>query len=166
MNGVIFQNIRELRSLGYSAFGYFSYDMLNRRNAFMMGYLGTQSDKTIDGIVAMSELLKTFQLKQEKFETAKLSLVKQYEAEHISFRDIPQQVYMWSLEGYESDPRSTFTSMILGFKSNNIADFFNNYIGNRPMVITIAGNMNRIKKKQLAKFGKITYLNYSDILND
>ena len=166
MNGVIFQNIRELRSLGYSAFGYFSYDMLNRRNAFMMGYLGTQSDKTIDGIVAMSELLKTFQLKQEKFEIAKLSLVKQYEAEHISFRDIPQQVYMWSLEGYESDPRSTFTSMILGFKSNNIADFFNNYIGNRPMVITIAGNMNRIKKKQLAKFGKITYLNYSDILND
>lgn len=166
MNGVIFQNIRELRSLGYSAFGYFSYDILNRRNAYAMGFLGTQSDKTIDGITAMSELLKTFQLKQEKFETAKLSLVKQYEAEYIGFRDIPQQVYLWSLEGYESDPRSTLTTRILGLKSNNIADFFNNYIGNRPLVITIAGNMNRIKKKQLAKFGKITYLNYSDILND
>ena len=166
MNGVIFQNIRELRSLGYSAYGYFSYDMLNRRNAYTMGFLGTQSDKTIDGITAMSELLKTFQLKQEKFETAKLSLVKQYEAEYIGFRDIPQQVYLWSLEGYESDPRSTLTTRVLGLKSNNIAEFFNNYIGDRPMVITIAGNMNRIKKKQLAKFGKITYLNYSDILND
>ena len=166
MNGVIFQNIRELRSLGYSAFGYFSYDMLNRRNAYTMGFLGTQSDKTIDGIIAMSDLLKTFQLKQEKFETAKLSLVKQYEADYIGFRDIPQQVYLWSLEGYESDPRSTFTTMTLNLKSNNIADFFNNYIGNRPMVITIAGNMNRIKKKQLAKFGKITELNYKDVLND
>ena len=166
MNGVIFQNIRELRSLGYSAYGYFSYDMLNRRNAYMVGFLGTQSDKTIDGITAMSELLKNFQLKQEKFETAKLSLVKQYEADYISFRDIPQQVYLWSLEGYENDPRSTFTTMTMGIKSNNIADFFNNYIGNRPMVITIAGNMNRIKKKQLSKFGKVTFLIYSDILND
>lgn len=166
MNGVIFQNIRELRSLGYSAYGYFSYDMLNRRNAYTMGFLGTQSDKTIDGIVAMSELLKTFQLKQEKFETAKMSLVKQYEAEHINFRNIPQQVYQWSMEGYESDPRSTYVTRILGFKSNNIADFFNSYIGNRPMVITIAGNMNRIKKKQLEKYGKVTFLNYNDILND
>lgn len=166
MNGVIFQNIRELRSLGYSAFGYFSYDILNRRNAYTMGFLGTQSDKTIDGITAMSELLKTFQLKQEKFETAKLSLVKQYEAEYINFRDIPQQVYLWSLEGFESDPRSNLTTRTLGLKSNNITEFFNNYIGNRPMVITIAGNMNRIKKKQLEKFGKVTFLNYSDILND
>lgn len=166
MNGVIFQNIRELRSLGYSAYGYFSYDMLNRRNAYTMGFLGTQSDKTIDGINAMSELLKNFYLKQEKFETAKLSLVKQYEADYISFRDIPQQVYLWSLEGYESDPRSSLTTRTLGLKSNNIADFFNNYIGNRPMIITIAGNMNRIKKKQLAKFGKITELNYKDVLND
>ena len=166
MNGVIFQNIRELRSLGYSAFGYFSYDILNRRNAYTMGFLGTQSDKTIDGITAMSELLKKFQLNQEKFETSKVSLVKQYEAEHISFRNIPEQVYLWNLEGYEEDPRPTITTMTVKFKANNIEDFFNTYIGNRPLVITIAGNMNRIKKKQLAKFGKVTFLNYSDILND
>ena len=56
--------------------------------------------------------------------------------------------------------------MTVRFKANNIEDFFNTYIGNRPMVITIAGNMNRIKKKQLSKFGKVTFLNYSDILND
>jgi predicted Zn-dependent peptidase len=166
MNGVIFQNIRELRSLGYSAYGSFSYDFLNRRNAYMVGFLGTQSDKTIDGIEAMSELLKTFQLKEEKFETAKISLVKQYEAEHISFREIPEQVYKWSMEGYESDPRSTITTMTVNLRSNNIADFFNNYIGGRPIVITIAGNMNRIKKKQLSKYGNVTFLNYSDILNE
>ena len=166
MNGVIFQNIRELRSLGYSAYGYFSYDKLNRRNAYMVGFLGTQSDKTIDGITAMSELLKTFHLKQEKFETAKTALIKQYEAEHISFRDIPEQVYQWDLEGYEEDPRSTITSMTAKFNANNITDFFNKFIGERPMVITITGNMNRINKKQLSKFGKVTFLNYSDILND
>ena len=132
----------------------------------MMGFLGTQSDKTIDGITAMSELLKNFQLNQDKFETAKISLVKQYEAEHISFRDIPEQVYQWTLEGYEEDPRSAITTMTVHFKANNIADFFNTYIGDKPLVITIAGNMNRIKKNKLSKFGKVTFLNYSDILND
>jgi len=166
MNGIIFQNIRELRSLGYSAYAYFSYDFLNRRNAYMTGFLGTQSDKTIDGIEAMSELLKSFMLKEQKFETAKIALLKQYEAEHIGFREIPEQVYKWVLEGYENDPRSTISTMTVGFKSNNIADFFDKYIGNKPMVITIAGNMNRIKKKQLSKYGKVTFLNYSDILNE
>ncbi len=166
MNGIIFQNIRELRSLGYSAYGFFSYDFLNRRNAYMTGFLGTQSDKTIDGIDAMSELLKTFMLKEEKFENAKISLVKQNEAEHISFREIPGQVYKWQLEGYEGDPRSTINTMTIKFRSNNIADFFNNYIGNRPLIITIAGNMNRIKKKQLSKYGNVTFLNYSDILTE
>lgn len=166
MNSIIFQNIRELHSLGYSAYAYFSYDILNRRNAYLTGFLGTQSDKTIEGIEAMSDLLKSFLLKPEKFETAKLSLLKKYEANHISFRDIPEQVYQWMLEGYENDPRSTITSMTAGFKANNIADFFNSYIGNRPLIITIAGNMNRIKKKQLSKFGKVTFLNNSDILNN
>ncbi len=166
MNSVIFQNIRELRSLGYSAYAYFSSDKLNRRNGFTTGFLGTQADKTIDGIKAMTDLLKSFMLQNDKFSLAKESLIKQQEASFINFRNIPEQVYQWKLEGYENDPRSAQTSMIVNFKANDIAKFFDSYIGQKPIVISICGNMNRINKKQLAKFGKITFLNFSDISNN
>lgn len=166
MNSIIFQNIRELRSLGYSAYAYFSYDKLNRRNGFATGFLGTQADKTIDGIKAMSDLLISFMLQNDKFTQAKESLVKQQEASFINFRNIPEQVYQWKLEGYENDPRSAQTSMIINFKANDITKFFDSYIGQKPIVISICGNMNRINKKQLAKFGKVTFLNFSDISNN
>ncbi len=166
MNSVIFQNIRELRSLGYSAYGTFNYDHLDRRNSYTTAYLGTQSDKTIDGIKAMSELLKTFYLQPEKFDVAKQSLVKQYESNYISFRRIPEQVYQWELEGYDSDPRPMYTSMLIQFQPEDIQAFFNANIGKRPIVITIAGNMNRINKKQLSKFGKVSFLEFNDVLNN
>lgn len=165
-NSIIYQNIRELRSLGYATYGFFSYDHLNRRNSYTTAFLGTQSDKTIDGIKAMSELLKTFLLQPDKFAAAKLALVKQYEADHIEFRAIPEQVYQWKLEGYEKDPRQSITEMLVHFNPNQIQDFFNANIAKRPMVITIAGNMNRINKKQLSKFGKVTFLEFNDVLNN
>ena len=49
MAGVVFQEIRELRSLGYSAYAYYSYDRLNRRPGHIFGFLGTQADKTVEG---------------------------------------------------------------------------------------------------------------------
>lgn len=166
MNGVVFQNIRELRSLGYSASGYMSYDELNRRKAFTIGYLGTQSDKTIDGIKAMSNLLKNMEQKQEKFDLAKESLILQMESSYIHFRDIPSEVQSWKKQGYESDPRSSQISLIANFTMSDINYFFNNNIGKKPMIITVAGNMNRINKKQLAKFGKVTFMKYSDVVKE
>ncbi|MCQ2264653.1 MAG: hypothetical protein MJZ46_01240 [Bacteroidales bacterium] len=114
----------------------------------------------------MSDLLKSFMLQNDKFTQAKESLVKQQEASFINFRNIPEQVYQWKLEGYENDPRSAQTSMIINFKANDITKFFDSYIGQKPIVISICGNMNRINKKQLAKFGKVTFLNFSDISNN
>ena len=83
MAGVIFQEIRELRSLGYSAHGGYSYDWLNRRQGMVWGYLGTQADKTVEGCEEMAKLLNQFPEKPEKFENA-----KEHRGFHIALRQI------------------------------------------------------------------------------
>ncbi|MBR6991076.1 MAG: insulinase family protein, partial [Bacteroidales bacterium] len=70
MNGVVFQEIREFRSLGYSTRGYFSYNLRNLNPSFLYCYLGTQCDKTYDGVEAMRQLMVDFPERPDKLAPA------------------------------------------------------------------------------------------------
>ena len=166
MAGVIFQEIRELRSLGYSAFGAYYYDYLNRRPGYQIGFLGTQSDKTIEGCGAMSELLSKFPEKQEKFNMAKSSAMKKTQANYISFRNLPAQVKSWKEQGYVSDPRSEMMQILERISFEDVKSFFNNNIESHPMVITIAGDKKRINVDELEKNYKVIEVKYKDIIKE
>lgn len=163
MAGIIFQEIRELRSLGYSAYAGYSYDKLNRRPGFLYGFLGTQADKTIEGCQAMSELIAQFPSKPEKFDMAKTSVLHKMEANYIYFRQIPQQVKQWKEQGFDKDPRAEEISILNKFNIDNIAKFYEENLGNRPLVITIAGDKKSINLKELSKEYQIIELKYKDI---
>lgn len=166
MAGVVFQEIRELRSLGYSAYGAYSYDHLNRRPGYAFGYLGTQSDKTIDGCKAMSDLFIQFPDKPEKFEMAKTSLIHKNEAEYITFRNLPGVIHDWKEEGYFNDPRPEQLHQIIEMRYDDVKEFYNQNIGNRPLIITIAGDKNRIDMNELKKMGKVVKVKYKDMITE
>lgn len=166
MAGVIFQEIRELRSLGYSAYGAYSYDWLNRRPGFQYGFLGTQSDKTIEGCTAMSELLTQLPQKFDKFNMAKNSALKKSEADYVSFRDLPSEVKSWKEQGYTSDPRKEMAGILENLSFDDMQSFFNNHIADHPIVITIAGDKNRIDIKSLEKNYKVIEVKYKDIIKE
>lgn len=166
MASVIFQEIRELRSLGYSAYAAYQYDKLNRHPGFLMGFLGTQSDKTVEGCQAMGALLKDFPEKPEKFEMAKTSCLRATEAKYISMRNIPGQVQSWKEQHYESDPREAQLKMIEEKDMEQVAEFCKQKMGNSPLIITIAGDKSRIDLKELSKTYKIVELKYSDFIKE
>ena len=163
MAGVIFQEIRELRSLGYSAYGYYSFDGLNRIPGFVVGFLGTQADKTVEGCEAMCELLERCPEKPEKFETAKASALKKMEASYISFRDYPEQVRKWQEYGFKGDPRQEQMEILKQMEFNDMRDFFYQMVGKNPMVITVAGDKKRISIPQLEKKYEVKEVKYKDI---
>lgn len=164
MAGVIFQEIRELRSLGYSAFANFSYSPTHLRKAFLWGFLGTQSDKTIEGCQAMSDLLLHFPNKPEKFEMAKTSRLQMNAANYIDFREIPAVVISWEKQGYNQDPREEAMEKLSAISYENLNDFHQKFINNRPMVITIAGDKKRIDMKKLSTMGTIKELSIKDLM--
>ena len=164
MAGVIFQEIRELRSFGYSAYGYYSNDALHRRPGYMMGYLGTQADKTVEGTQAMTELLVKFPEKPDKFDFAKVSVIKKMEADYVTFRRIPSQIVSWKERGYISDPTKERIELLEKMQYQDIQDFFKNNIDGHPMVISIAGDKNRIDMKELGKGYKVVELKFKDIV--
>ena len=163
MAGVIFQEIRELRSLGYSAYGSYHYDPLNRIPGLVMGYLGTQADKTVEGCEAMSELLVGCPDKPEKFENAKACALKKMEASYISFRDYPMQVWRWQAYGYNGDPRQEQMELLKQMDFKQMRDFYYEMVGKNPLVITVAGDKKRIDVSKLAKTYEIKEVKYKDI---
>ena len=163
MAGVIFQEIRELRSLGYSAYGYYSFDGLNRIPGLVVGFLGTQADKTVEGCEAMAELLVGCPDKPEKFETAKACALKKMEASYISFRDYPAQVRRWQEYGFNGDPRQEQMELLKQMDFNQMRDFYYEMVGKNPLVITVAGDKKRIDVSKLAKTYEIKEVKYKDI---
>lgn len=164
MAGIIFQEIRELRSLGYSAYGAATYDPQNRRPGYIYGYLGTQADKTVEGCTEMMKLLADFPRKSEKFDNAKIAAVKKMESSYINFRDYPAQYVSWKELGYSKDPRKEQMDLMRNFTLDEVGAFHYKMVEKSAPVITIAGDKKRMKLKSLQNQYKIIEVKYEDII--
>ena len=166
MYSIVFQEIREFRSLGYTAYANYRYDYLERKSGYLFGFLGTQSDKTLDGMTAFKDLIVNMPVRMEKFNASKEALLKARSSEYVGFRDMPSVVQNWMKKGYDHDPRGEVTEIIRNTSFEDIQSFYNRMIKNRPVVIMMSGNERQIDKKKLGKFGEVTKLKYKQIIKE
>ena len=165
MYSIVFQEIREFRSLGYTAYASYGYDYLERKPGFLYGFLGTQGDKTFDGIDAFSDLIKNMPERNDKFNASKEALLKSRASDYVTFRNKPSSVHYWIKKGYDHDPRTEVTEIIRKAEYKDVANFYNRMIKGRPVVIMMSGPKN-ISKKELGKYGEVTKLKYKQIFKD
>ena len=163
MYSIVFQEIREFRSLGYTAYGYYSYDYLNRKPSLLYTYLGTQSDKTNEGITVMRDLITNMPERIEKFNASKDALIMSRASNYITFRNIPQSVATWIEQGYKYDPRKETTDIIKNTEYKDVYNFYKENVADRPVIIMMSGNKKQIDLKALEKFGNVTELKYKEI---
>ena len=165
MYSIVFQEIREFRSLGYTAYANYDYDQLERKPGYLFGFLGTQGDKTFDGITAMSDLIKDMPERTEKFNASKEALLKANASSYITFRNKPDRVRRWVKKGYDHDPRGEINERIrkAGFK--DVVGFYNRLIKDRPVVIMLSGPKS-VSTKELTKYGEVTKLKYKQIFKE
>ena len=166
MYSIIFQEIREFRSLGYTAYANYLYDYLERKPGNLFGFLGTQSDKTLDGMNAFKDLIVDMPVRMEKFNASKEALLKSRASDYIGFRSMPSYVHNWMKQGYDHDPRGEYTNIIRNASFDDVQSFYNRMIKGRPVVIMMSGNEKKIDKKELGKFGTVTKLKYKQIIKE
>ncbi len=165
MYSIVFQEIREFRSLGYTAYASYSYDDLERKPGYLYGFLGTQGDKTFDGIDAFSSLIKDMPERVEKFNASKEALLKSRASNYITFRNKPSSVRYWMWKGYDHDPRAEVTEIIRKAEFKDVISFYNRMIKDRPVIIMMSGPKS-VKAKDLAKYGEVTKLKYKNIFKE
>ena len=163
MYSIVFQEIREFRSLGYTAYSYFDYDYLNRRPSNLFAYLGTQSDKTNEGIDVLRGLITDMPERMEKFTASKDALIMSRASNYVTFRNMPMTVATWIEQGYKADPRIETTNIIKNTEYKDVYNFYKKFVVNRPIVIMMSGNGKQIDMKALEKYGTMKELKYKEI---
>ena len=152
MNSVIFQEIREFRSLGYSTRGRFSYNDLNLNPAFTYVFLGTQCDKTLEGVQALRDLLVDFPERPEKLQPAIQNSVITRNTNYITFRSLPANVCPWTeVLHWQHDRRAELTEQISRITLDDLRAFHTKYIKGRPLVAVIVGNAKKFDPDAVAR---------------
>ena len=165
MSSLMFQEIREFRSLAYRVSGRYilpPHNLEGKAGEFVT-MLSTQSDKTLDALGIMNSLIHEMPEKEERISTVKQSIVNQVNNDFPSFREVPEKVAGFRRNGFDNDPSEALLSGISDMDMKDIIRFYRHNVRLKPVVYVIVGNSRRIDMKQLETFGNVIRLRKKDI---
>ena len=165
-NGLVIQEIREYRSMAYTAGGYYLTPGIDGKPCRFYGSIGTQADKTLEAIDVYLGLLNNMPLYPERIGNLKTYLRETALVDRPTFRDASQTFQAWRRRGYEDAPAKVNLPAYETLSFDDIVKFYEIHIKDRPVTIAISGNPKMIDLKALEKYGKVTRLNTSRIFSD
>ncbi|MDR2383846.1 MAG: insulinase family protein [Prevotellaceae bacterium] len=151
MSSIMFHEIRELRSLSYSASARYSFPsrVYAGFKGFMYGALATQADKTVEIVELTDSLVKQLPQKTELAEMLKNSFKESINTSRPAFRDIPAYGYSLVEQGYKEDLRKIRYDNINLFNMDSINMFHENFIKGSPVIYILTGNENKMELNKL-----------------
>jgi predicted Zn-dependent peptidase len=152
MTSIMFHEIRELRSLSYSASAKYSFP--NRKYATfkgcLVGRLSTQADKTVEAIEIIDSLLKHLPQKPKLIDELKCAFQESINNSRPVFREIPAYGYSLIRQGYNEDFRKIQYRNIDLFTMESINRFHSEFIDRRPVIYILTGNESKMGLDRLS----------------
>lgn len=157
MSSLVFQQIREFRSLAYRVRANYYLPVYKHRDkkGQFVAKLSTQCDKTLDAMNVLDSLIRDMPVKAERVETARQDVVNGAYNEYPSFRERSSEIAYLKKVGYESDPNKELIDAIAVMDINNLVGFYDQNIKGRTISYIVVGNAKKISMEKLATFGTI-----------
>lgn len=165
LSSIVFQEIRESKSLAYSARA--NYGMANDKNLndYMQVSIGTQANKLPEAINAISVLLSDMPKIDKQFNNAKESSLKQI----ASSRIIKTSIFFNQLNvkklGFDYDIRKDIYKEIQGLTLEDTNNFFNKEVKTKKYNTAIIGKKENLDFETLKKLGQIEEVTLEEIFN-
>lgn len=165
LSSIVFQEIRESKSLAYSARAY--YGTANDKNLsdYMQVSIGTQANKLPEAVDAINALLSEMPKIEKQFDNAKESSLKQM----ASSRIIKANIYFNQLNlkklGIDYDIRKDIYKSIQGLTLKATDDFFNKEVKTKQYNTAIIGKKESLDFETLKKLGQIEEVTLDEIFN-
>ncbi|MDR0542415.1 MAG: insulinase family protein [Dysgonamonadaceae bacterium] len=165
-NGLVLQEIREYRSMAYTAGGQYVSPPLVNKKAYFTGSIGTQADKTLEALEVYIDLLTNMPPYAGRLRDIKDYMKETASVEKPHFRNASQIYEMWKRRGYSQSPAETNKNVVESLTFDDIVKFYNEQVKGRPIAIAIVGNPKMIDEKALAKYGKVIKLSNTKIFSN
>mgnify|MGYP001175704300 FL=1 len=165
MASIIFQEIREFRSLAYTAYGAY----VNRPDVelpgYFIGYMGTQVDKSMEAISTYMDLFKNMPIKESRISTIKSGLTQSINTRKPGWRSQGAYVSRARKQGYDKDPNILDYNNYDNVNFDDIKNFYQNNITKDPIVITILTDKSKINIDKILDYGELIEVKKKKIFN-
>ncbi len=163
MGGLIFQEIRELRALAYSARGrYYEGTVAGAKGAFL-AYLATQGDKTVEALDVLVDMIRTLPERPERIEDLRSALRLSWGAAKPGFRELQEEVAKWRQQGFQGDPREVLMPALERMTFDDLRRFHAAHIADRPLTIMVVGDPRSFELEELRRFGELEFVRKSQL---
>ena len=165
--GLIMYEIREKRSMAYTAYGVDRTAQLPGKECFFYGYVGTQSDKVVDAISTYMDILTDMPKDSTNMEALRAALKQASQTAKPSMRSKAAAYEYWKRIGYTDDPAKINAAAIENLSFNDIEKFYEENIKGKPITIVLMGDPKKIDLKAIeSKVGcKVTKLSPAKLFN-
>ncbi|MFA9392619.1 MAG: M16 family metallopeptidase [Prolixibacteraceae bacterium] len=166
LGNIFFQEIREFRSMAYSASASVYTPYIENKPAFLVGRVATQGDKTNDAMTVIFDLLQNMPQKTNKAESVRSNLMYGSIISRPSDRYLTQYIESWERLGYTEDPTKMNQEGYQKAHMDYINSYFTSNIKGKPISVVVVGDKKKIDTKAFEKLGNYQYLNSSKLFNE
>lgn len=163
--GIVLNEIREKRSMAYTASAYATTQGITGSASFLLGNIGTQNDKANDALDVFMGLLNDMPRNPERIDNIKSYLRQEALTTHPDFRQKASYKLSCEHQGYTDDPAKENLPKIDALTFDDIVKFYEEHIKGKPYCIAIMGNPKDIDLKRLEQYGKVVRLNERKLFN-
>ena len=167
MSSVLFQNVREFRSLAYATSGSGFYPSLAQHADSHLGYVtatGTQADKTLEALSTVDSLLRQLPIKETNLDAARQSVLNDIQNGFPTFRSIASYVANKRMDGFTADPEAAIARELPAVTTQDVVQFHRQYVGeNNNRVWIVIGDKKLTDMRALTRFGKVVELKKEDV---
>ena len=163
MQSIIFQEIREFRSLAYATGAFIQGSYYPDERTSLSAYVGTQADKTKEAVEVMYKILSTPPEKSDRLDMVKKSLIQSINSSKPGFRSVSHPAANFIKQHYASDPRIAWVEAYKQMSFDDIVRYYNEQYLNKPSVITIIGDKSKIDLDLLGNYGKVIEIKKEDL---
>ncbi|MEM6720976.1 MAG: insulinase family protein [Bacteroidota bacterium] len=165
LSSIVFQEIRESKSLAYSAYSYYAQASDKDDSNYVMAYIGTQANKMEQAVDAMMSLMNDMPEAEEQFNAAKEATLKKLAAQRITKSNI-----FWTYErlqklGIDKDHREEMYKAIENMTIADLKAFFDQNIKGEEYNVMVIGSKKDVDMKALSKLGKIQEMDIDYLFN-
>jgi len=164
MSSLMFQEIREFRSLAYYTSG--AYRMPPFCHAAMptrfVTYLSTQCDKTTDALEVLNSLIHEMPERPERINEVIQTAFNQANNDYPSFRELSTKIALHKRNGYTEDPNRLLLDDIKTMNMSDIVHFYRSNVKDRTLAYVIVGNSRLMDMQRLSAFGDVVRLGKGD----
>jgi len=163
MNSIVFQEMRESRSLAYSAWAGMASNSKKERPYIYTASIATQNDKLSDALMAFEEIINQMPRSEAAFELARQGLDARLRTERVLNDDIAFLYLQMNDLGYDHDRRKDIFEILPGATLDQLEDYQRRNVAGRQYRVGILAEPANIDTDMLENAGNVIILTQEDI---